>query len=145
MEQADSEFEEDILSILKNLIQKMPIELLRRYPYPSHPQLLLALIENKRLTPEEAASLAFLNIDEIWRPYVLAYLHALYGIITLTEEEFTSLTDPARLHPIAGLSLFPWLQRPLSPHLVRLIVNAYEAEKEEEEDIEDEENTAQLL
>ncbi len=52
-EKADSEFAEDLLSILKNLIQKMPNDLLRRYPYPTHPELLLCLIENKRLSPEE--------------------------------------------------------------------------------------------
>jgi hypothetical protein len=42
--QADSEFEEEIVSILKNLIQKMPVDILKRYPYPSHPQLILCLI-----------------------------------------------------------------------------------------------------
>jgi hypothetical protein len=43
---------EDLLSILKNLIQKMPNDILKRYPYPTHPELLLCLIENKRLSPE---------------------------------------------------------------------------------------------
>ena len=44
VQQADSEFHEDLISILKNLIQKMPSDLLRRYPLPRHPQLILCLI-----------------------------------------------------------------------------------------------------
>lgn len=43
-EKADSEFEDDLLSILKNLIQKMPVDILKAYRYPSHPQLILCLV-----------------------------------------------------------------------------------------------------
>lgn len=47
-EKADAEFEDDLVSILKNLIQKMPVEILKMYSYPSHPQLILCLVENQK-------------------------------------------------------------------------------------------------
>lgn len=69
-EKADSEFEDDLLSILKNLIQKMPPELLKRYSYPSHPQLILCLIENQRFALEEVCNLNIGGFDQNWAPYI---------------------------------------------------------------------------
>jgi fumarate reductase subunit D len=79
-EQADSEFSEELVSILKNLIQKMPIELLRRYPYPNHPQLILCLIENKRLEVGEIYRLDTSQVDQAWLPYIVGYTQLIYGV-----------------------------------------------------------------
>lgn len=79
-ERADSEFQEDLVSILKNLIQKMPNDLLRHYPFPAHPELLLCLIENKRLTKEEIFGLNTSQVGSPWLPYITGYTTALYGI-----------------------------------------------------------------
>jgi len=52
-EDSDTEYEANLISILKNLIQKLPNNVLHKYPYPVHSELILALIENKRLAPNE--------------------------------------------------------------------------------------------
>lgn len=113
---------EDLLSILKNLIQKMPDDILKRYPYPTHPELLLCLIENKRLSPGEIFRLDTSQVGEIWLPYITGYTFLLYGV--------GALAPAAALRPITGVSLFPWLQGVPEPELVRLIVMACEAEEE---------------
>lgn len=43
-EESDTEYEANLISILKNLIQKLPDEILHKYPYPLHSELILALI-----------------------------------------------------------------------------------------------------
>lgn len=55
---ADPSSLESILSILKNLIVKMPREILFAYPLPSTPDLILCLIENKIVTAEQLVTLA---------------------------------------------------------------------------------------
>ena len=43
-ESSDTEYEANLISILKNLIQKLPDNILHKYPYPMHSELILALI-----------------------------------------------------------------------------------------------------
>lgn len=43
-EDSDTEYEANLISIIKNLIQKLPEDILHKYPYPLHSELILALI-----------------------------------------------------------------------------------------------------
>lgn len=52
VEKSDSEYEDSLIAIIKNIIQKAPDQVLRNYPWPTQPQLILALIENQRLSPQ---------------------------------------------------------------------------------------------
>lgn len=63
MIKSDFEQEDEILSILKNIIRQMPIELLNSYPLPSNPALILCLIENKRLEPSQLGTLSTAEVD----------------------------------------------------------------------------------
>lgn len=54
---ADEELHDEILAVLKNLVRQMPIDLLNSYPLPTHPALLLCLIENKLLRPDQLTTI----------------------------------------------------------------------------------------
>lgn len=43
-EDSDTEYEANLISIVKNLIQKLPDDIIHKYPYPLHSELILALI-----------------------------------------------------------------------------------------------------
>jgi hypothetical protein len=40
-----------------------------------------------------------------------------------------ALPSPDNMHPIVGVSLFPWLKTALHPCLIKWIVNAIDAEE----------------
>lgn len=69
-EESDTEYEANLISILKNLIQKLPDDILHKYPYPLHSELILALIENKRLSLNQIAQLNTSLVDSIWAQYL---------------------------------------------------------------------------
>ena len=125
------------MSILKNLIQKMPSDILMRYRYPTHPELLLCMIENQKVPPGDLASLDTSQVPAVWSPYLKSYCALVYGV--------GELAHPQELRLITGVSLFPWLKHGVTPELVRLVVNSIENEEEEDQDDLIEENTAQLL
>ena len=96
----------------------MPAELLKRYSYPSHPQLILCLVENQRFALEEVCNLNIAGFDQSWAPYIQSYTSLVYGV--------GHVSDPTLIRPIIGISLLPWLKAALHPVLVRLIANAVE-------------------
>jgi hypothetical protein len=116
IERADSEFEDNLLAILKNIIQKAPDQVLRSYPWPHHQQLILALIENRRLEPQELTVLNTTEVYPNWSPYLAAYSRIVYNV--------GGLADPQGIHGIVGVSLFPWLKEGISPQLVKLITDS---------------------
>lgn len=137
VEKSDSEYEESLLAILKNIIQKAPDQVLRNYPWPTHPQLILALIENQRISAQELGSLDTSQVNQIWSPYLSSYSAMVYGI--------GSLCNPRDVKSIVGVSLFPWLKEGVTAELVKMIIDSIDEENEDEEEDLLEENTAQLL
>lgn len=96
----------------------MPPQLLQRYPLPRHQQLLLCLIENKRLDPQQFGRLDTSMVDAQWSPYLTGYSYFVYGIGELA---------PVRLlKPIVGVSLAPWLQQGITLDLLKLTLNSIE-------------------
>ncbi len=78
-ESSDTEYEANLISILKNLIQKLPDNILHKYPYPIHSELILALIENKRLSLNNIGQLNTSLVDGIWAQYLQSYKAIVYG------------------------------------------------------------------
>jgi hypothetical protein len=78
-ESSDTEYEANLISILKNLIQKLPDNILHKYPYPIHSELILALIENKRLSLNNIGQLNTSLVDGIWAQYLQSYKAVVYG------------------------------------------------------------------
>jgi hypothetical protein len=101
VDKIDLEYSCVLISILKNLIQKMPMELLKRYPYPSNPELLLCLIENKKLDQGELSGLNTAQVDEQWGLILQSYTALVYGC--------GSLCDIRALKMLNGVSLYPWI------------------------------------
>lgn len=111
--------------------------MLRNYPWPTHPQLILALIENQRISAQELGCLDTSQVNQIWSPYLSSYSAVVYGI--------GSLCNPQDVKSIVGVSLFPWLKEGVTPELVKMIIDSIDEENEDEEEDLLEENTAQLL
>lgn len=78
-EDSDTEYEANLISILKNLIQKLPDNIIHKHPYPMHSELILALIENKRLTQEALLNLNTSMVDPAWAQYLQSYKALVYG------------------------------------------------------------------
>lgn len=96
------------------------------YCYPSHPQLILCMVENQKFAINEVCNLNLLNFDQSWSPYIQSYINLVYGV--------NQVTDPTMIRPIIGISLLPWLKAALHPILVRFIVNAVDEEDSDSED-----------
>lgn len=112
-------FEEvdEILSVLKNLIRIMPPEVLHGYPMPTNPGLLLCLIENKLIQPEQLANLNLVEVDAAtWSPTLQSYLALVYGIGEL------AATQNAIRHVPNGVSLYPWICGVNDPRLFAEII-----------------------
>lgn len=92
---------------MKNIIQKAPDQVLRNYPWPKHPELILALIENQRISPQELGNLNTSEVDAIWTPYLSAYSWVVFGV--------GGLTDIHSIKSIVGVSLYPWLKEGVNP------------------------------
>ena len=115
----------------------MPMEILMRYRYPTHPELLLCMIENQKIPPADLTSLDTSQVGSVWNPYLKSYCSLMFGV--------GELVHPKELKLIVGLSLYPWLKMGVTPQLVKLVVNSIEKEEEDDQDELLEENTAQLL
>ena len=136
-ESSDTEYEVNLISILKNLIQKLPDNILHKYPYPIHSELILALIENKRLSLNDIGQLNTSLVDGIWAQYLQSYKAVVYGEGTVT--------SPQNLKTITGVSLYPWLFNFFDFNLVKVMLSQIHSEDEEGNDDYYEENTMQLL
>jgi hypothetical protein len=64
-------------------MKQMPAEILNGYPLPSNPGLLLCLVENKLIKPEQLGTLNTNEVDLIWNPTLQSYLALTYGIGSL--------------------------------------------------------------
>lgn len=58
----------------------MPEQILHYYPYPTNQELLLCLIENKKLTPDQISMLPTNQIDIQWNLILQSYTSFVYGI-----------------------------------------------------------------
>ena len=121
-EESDAEYQPNLISILKNLIQKLPDDILHKYPYPFHSELILALIENKRLNPGQIAQINTSLVDNVWAQYLESYKALVYGV--------GSVTNPQYLKSITGVSLYPWLVSYFDTHLVKIILSRIQSEEE---------------
>jgi hypothetical protein len=121
-ESSDTEYEVNLISILKNLIQKLPDNILRKYPYPIHSELILALIENKRLSLNDIGQLNTSLVDGIWAQYLQSYKAVVYGEGTVT--------SPQNLKTITGVSLYPWLFNFFDSNLVKVMLSQIHSEDE---------------
>lgn len=135
-EDSDTEYEPNLISILKNLIQKLPDNVLHKYPYPLHSELILAMIENKRLNLDQITQLDTSLVDNIWAQYLSSYKTIVHGS--------GSVNSSQTLKTITGVSLYPWLDQCFDVYLVKIILSQIQSEEEEDEDF-DEENTMQML
>ena len=126
------------MAILKNIIQKAPDQVLRNYPWPTHQELILALIENRRISAEELGGLNTSSVNELWSTYLSAYSWVVFNI--------GGLSDPQAVRGIVGVSLFPWLKEGINPALIKIIADSVDDEYADNDD-EDylNENTEQLL
>jgi hypothetical protein len=106
------------VAILKNIIQKGPDHVLRNYPWPKHSQLILALIENRRLSQQELNCIDTSQVDMIWTPYLSSYSCMVYDV--------GNLSNPSEIRSILGVSLFPWLKQGVCAELVKLTLNSIE-------------------
>jgi hypothetical protein len=132
---ADLEYSCVLISIVKNLIQKMPLELLHQYPYPSNPELLLCLIENKKLEHSELSALNISQVDEQWSFILQSYTSFVYGL--------GSICDIRSLKMLNGVSLSPWIHSNCDMEVIKRLLAMLEDEEAEDEDYDD--NTAQML
>lgn len=115
IDQASDDVDE-ILSVLKNMVRQMPTELLNSYPLPTNPGLLLCLIENKLIRPEQLASLDTSEVDASWSPTLQSYLAMIYNIGQL------AATDVAIRSVPNGVSLYPWICGINDPGLFALVI-----------------------
>lgn len=83
VEKADPCEQESVLSVLKNLIVKMPREILFSYPLPNHPALILCLVEHKILEPSQLSTLDFTLVIDNWLPIIKSYVSVIYSINTV--------------------------------------------------------------
>lgn len=58
----------------------MPDNILHKFPLPTNPQLILALIENKRLQNNQLVNLDTREVDEIWAMILQSYSFIVYGV-----------------------------------------------------------------
>jgi hypothetical protein len=118
IDKIDQAYEEvdEILSVLKNLMRQMPPEVLNGYPLPTNPGLLLCLIENKLIRPEQLASLNTSEVDSSWSPTLQSYLALVYGIGELAATETAVRSVPN------GVSLYPWIVGINDPALFAQII-----------------------
>ena len=121
-ESSDTEYEVNLISTLKNLIQKLPDNILHKYPYPIHSELILALIENKRLSLNDIGQLNTSLVDGIWAQYLQSYKAVVYGEGTVT--------SPQNLKTITGVSLYPWLFNFFDSNLVKVMLSQIHSEDE---------------
>lgn len=119
-ESSDTEYEANLISILKNLIQKLPDSILHKYPYPLHSELILALIENKRLALNDIGKLDTSLVDGIWVQYLQSYKSIVYGE--------GAVTNPQNLKSITGVSLYPWLTNFFDVNLVKIVLSQIQSE-----------------
>jgi hypothetical protein len=120
-EQSDSEYEENLISILKNLIQKMPDNILHKYPYPLHSELILALIENARLNYDQIVNLNTKMVDGIWSKYLQTY--------TFLSTGKGAITNSQGLKAITGVSLCPWIENFLDFHIVKMVLSQIQSDE----------------
>ena len=125
MVKADFDHEDNLVAILKNIIQKAPDHVLRNYPWPRHQELILALIENKRISPQELSTFDTSQVTPSWSAYLSAYSLVVFNV--------GQLCPPENLSRIVGVSLFPWLQEGISIPLVKLITNSIEDEEDDDD------------
>ncbi len=125
-EDSDTEYEANLISIIKNLIQKLPDNVLHKYPYPLHSELILALIENKRLDLNQVTQLDTNLVDNNWAQYLSSYTTIVYG---------SGIVNSCQnLKAITGVSLYPWLVQCFDVYLVKIVLSQIQSEEEEDED-----------
>lgn len=113
-EQADTEYAEVIISILKNLIQKMPEPILFRYPYPVNPEILLCLIENKKIPGDMLGGLNLSGIDRQWALILESYTSFIYGV--------GQICDLGQLKMLNGVSLYPWIEQRMGLDVLKRVL-----------------------
>lgn len=125
VEKADNEYSESLISILKNLIQKMPDQILHQYPYSSNPEIILCMIENKKLNQSQLNNLNTSEIDVQWKLILQSYTSVAYGI-----GQVCPVSD---LKMLTGISLLPWIENSFDVEVVKKVMNALEEEEGEDE------------
>lgn len=106
----------------------MPTNILFRYALPTHHQLLLCLIENKRIeNPVLLTSLDLGNLDQLWVNILQSYVYVCYQI--------GSVCDTGNIRVVPGLSLYPWLTERLGVEVVRMVIQQVQDDDSDDEDI----------
>ena len=114
----------------------MPDQILHNYPYPTKPELVLCMIENKKLSPEALQFLDTSEFDQQWSSIVQSYTSVIYNTC--------EVSNPNSLNLIAGISFYPWIEHRLCTGVVKRILFILNDEEQGDDD-EFEENTAQML
>lgn len=86
---------------MKNLVQKMPQEIVHKYPYSRNPEVILCMIENKKLSQADLSNLNTSEIDSQWNLILQSYTAVVYGL--------GEVCDPKQLKMLDGVSLYPWI------------------------------------
>ena len=113
----------------------MPDTILHQYPYPTNPELILCLIQNKKIPAQSLGSLNISNIDSQWNLILQSYTAFVYGI-----GEICSINQ---LKMLNGVSLSPWIENQLGVEVIKRVIFAIE--DEEAADDYYSENTMQML
>ena len=93
----------------------MPDNILHKYSYPLHSELILALIENGRLTYDQILNLNTSMVDGIWSQYLQTYTFLATGQ--------GAITNSQGLKAITGVSLYPWIENCLDINIVKIVLS----------------------
>lgn len=65
-------------------------------------------------------------VNENWTQYLLTYTFMSFGQ--------GQVTDPQNLKSITGISLFPWLKESFGLPIVKILLNQFQSEEDQDDD-----------